>query len=75
MSFTLLRGADYLAHYSLVALKWAHNCEIYLQIQVLSLEHRQDQGSYRRRTLKIAGFNMVVLDEVDRMLDMGFINE
>jgi len=28
-----------------------------------------------RRTLKIAGFNMVVLDEVDRMLDMGFIND
>ncbi|HEY5268425.1 MAG TPA: DEAD/DEAH box helicase [Candidatus Saccharimonadales bacterium] len=28
-----------------------------------------------RRTLKIAGFNMVVLDEVDRMLDMGFIDD
>lgn len=28
-----------------------------------------------RRTLKIANFNMVVLDEVDRMLDMGFIND
>jgi ATP-dependent RNA helicase RhlE len=28
-----------------------------------------------RRTLKIAGFNLVVLDEVDRMLDMGFIND
>lgn len=26
-----------------------------------------------RRTLKLANFNIVVLDEVDRMLDMGFI--
>ena len=26
-------------------------------------------------TLNIAGFNIVVLDEVDRMLDMGFIND
>jgi superfamily II DNA/RNA helicase len=26
-----------------------------------------------RRTLKLDGFNMVVLDEVDRMLDMGFV--
>lgn len=26
-------------------------------------------------TLQIAGFNIVVLDEVDRMLDMGFIND
>lgn len=26
-----------------------------------------------RGTLRLAGFNMVVLDEVDRMLDMGFI--
>jgi superfamily II DNA/RNA helicase len=28
-----------------------------------------------RGTLKLASFNMVVLDEVDRMLDMGFIND
>lgn len=28
-----------------------------------------------RRTLNLATFNMVVLDEVDRMLDMGFIND
>ena len=28
-----------------------------------------------RRTLKIANFNIVVLDEVDRMLDMGFIDD
>lgn len=28
-----------------------------------------------RRTLKLQKFNMVVLDEVDRMLDMGFIND
>ena len=28
-----------------------------------------------RRTLKLASFNFVVLDEVDRMLDMGFIND
>ena len=28
-----------------------------------------------RGTLKLAGFNMVVLDEVDRMLDMGFIED
>jgi ATP-dependent RNA helicase RhlE len=28
-----------------------------------------------RGTLKLGGFNMVVLDEVDRMLDMGFIND
>ncbi|HUC79202.1 MAG TPA: DEAD/DEAH box helicase, partial [Candidatus Saccharimonadales bacterium] len=28
-----------------------------------------------RRTLKIATFNIVVLDEVDRMLDMGFIDD
>jgi len=28
-----------------------------------------------RHTLKLAGFNVVVLDEVDRMLDMGFIND
>ena len=26
-----------------------------------------------RRTIKLTGFNMVVLDEVDRMLDMGFL--
>jgi superfamily II DNA/RNA helicase len=26
-----------------------------------------------RRTLELSGFNLVVLDEVDRMLDMGFI--
>ncbi len=26
-------------------------------------------------TLKLANFNMVVLDEVDRMLDMGFVND
>jgi len=29
-----------------------------------------DQG-----TLRLEGFNMVVLDEVDRMLDMGFVND
>lgn len=28
-----------------------------------------------RKTLKLARFNMVVLDEVDRMLDMGFVND
>jgi ATP-dependent RNA helicase RhlE len=28
-----------------------------------------------QRTLDLAGFNMIVLDEVDRMLDMGFIND
>lgn len=28
-----------------------------------------------RRTLDLSGFTMVVLDEVDRMLDMGFIND
>ncbi|MGH7158074.1 MAG: DEAD/DEAH box helicase [Candidatus Saccharimonadales bacterium] len=28
-----------------------------------------------RRTLKLEGFNMVVLDEVDRMLDMGFVED
>lgn len=28
-----------------------------------------------RRTLKLANFGQVVLDEVDRMLDMGFIND
>jgi ATP-dependent RNA helicase RhlE len=28
-----------------------------------------------RRTLDLSDFNMVVLDEVDRMLDMGFIND
>lgn len=28
-----------------------------------------------RRTLNLAQFNVVVLDEVDRMLDMGFIND
>jgi ATP-dependent RNA helicase RhlE len=28
-----------------------------------------------RKTLKINNFNLVVLDEVDRMLDMGFIND
>ena len=28
-----------------------------------------------RRTLDLASFNLVVLDEVDRMLDMGFIND
>ncbi|HYH03338.1 MAG TPA: DEAD/DEAH box helicase, partial [Bacillota bacterium] len=28
-----------------------------------------------RRTLDLSTFNMVVLDEVDRMLDMGFIND
>ncbi len=28
-----------------------------------------------RGTLQLADFNMVVLDEVDRMLDMGFIND
>jgi len=28
-----------------------------------------------RGTLKLASFNLVVLDEVDRMLDMGFIND
>ncbi len=29
----------------------------------------------QRGTLKLNNFNMVVLDEVDRMLDMGFIND
>lgn len=29
----------------------------------------------QRRSLNLAGFNIVVLDEVDRMLDMGFIND
>ncbi len=28
-----------------------------------------------RGTLQLANFNMVVLDEVDRMLDMGFVND
>jgi ATP-dependent RNA helicase RhlE len=28
-----------------------------------------------RKTLDLSGFNMVVLDEVDRMLDMGFVND
>lgn len=28
-----------------------------------------------RRTLKLADFDIVVLDEVDRMLDMGFVND
>ncbi|MEO6761756.1 MAG: DEAD/DEAH box helicase [Candidatus Saccharimonadales bacterium] len=28
-----------------------------------------------RRTLDLSKFNMVVLDEVDRMLDMGFVND
>ncbi len=28
-----------------------------------------------RRTLKLDTFNIVVLDEVDRMLDMGFVND
>ncbi|MDB5245184.1 MAG: box helicase, ATP-dependent helicase RhlE [Parcubacteria group bacterium] len=28
-----------------------------------------------RRTLSLGGFNTVVLDEADRMLDMGFIND
>lgn len=28
-----------------------------------------------RRTLNLANFNLVVLDEVDRMLDMGFVND
>ena len=28
-----------------------------------------------RGTLKLDGFNMIVLDEVDRMLDMGFVND
>jgi len=28
-----------------------------------------------RRSLNLANFNIVVLDEVDRMLDMGFIND
>ena len=28
-----------------------------------------------RGTLKLSSFNMVVLDEVDRMVDMGFIND
>lgn len=28
-----------------------------------------------RRSLSLKGFNMVVLDEVDRMLDMGFIDD
>jgi superfamily II DNA/RNA helicase len=29
----------------------------------------------RRGSLRLANFNLVVLDEVDRMLDMGFIND
>jgi len=29
----------------------------------------------QRRTLRLSGFNMIVLDEVDRMLDMGFIHD
>ncbi len=28
-----------------------------------------------RRTLRLATFNTIVLDEVDRMLDMGFVND
>jgi ATP-dependent RNA helicase RhlE len=28
-----------------------------------------------RRTLKLQNFNMIVLDEVDRMLDMGFVDD
>jgi ATP-dependent RNA helicase RhlE len=28
-----------------------------------------------RRSLNLSGFNIVVLDEVDRMLDMGFVND
>lgn len=28
-----------------------------------------------RRSLDVSGFNMVVLDEVDRMLDMGFVGD
>jgi ATP-dependent RNA helicase RhlE len=28
-----------------------------------------------RRTLNLASFNIIVLDEVDRMLDMGFVDE
>ncbi|QQS19456.1 DEAD/DEAH box helicase [Candidatus Saccharibacteria bacterium] len=28
-----------------------------------------------QNTLKLDGFNLVVLDEVDRMLDMGFVND
>jgi len=28
-----------------------------------------------RGTLKVSGFNIVVLDEVDRMLDMGFVHD
>lgn len=28
-----------------------------------------------RRTLDISGFNLLALDEVDRMLDMGFVND
>lgn len=28
-----------------------------------------------RRTLRLDGFNKIVLDEVDRMLDMGFVND
>lgn len=28
-----------------------------------------------RRSLDLSGFNLVVLDEVDRMLDMGFVND
>ncbi len=30
---------------------------------------------FQRDTLKLAKFNIVVLDEVDRMLDMGFVND
>ncbi len=30
---------------------------------------------FNRKVLNLAGFDTVVLDEVDRMLDMGFVNE
>ncbi len=30
---------------------------------------------YERQNLRLSDFNLVVLDEVDRMLDMGFIND
>lgn len=33
------------------------------------------QDHIKRKSLDLRGFDMVVLDEVDRMLDMGFVND
>jgi len=33
------------------------------------------QDHIQRKSLDLRGFNMIVLDEVDRMLDMGFVND